>query len=73
MQLTAIVGLLSGVGAVLGVGGPVHALAVGEGGQVGVAVDAHVQVLAPHAEPVGAVAAGGALAARGVAGRVPGP
>ena len=55
------------VRAVLGVRRPIHTLSVGERREVGVPVDAHVEVLAPHAQAVGAVAAGGALAARRVA------
>ena len=50
-------------GALFGLGGPVHALSVGEGGEVGVAVDAHVEVLAPHAEAASAVAACRSVAA----------
>lgn len=42
--------------------GPLHALAVGEGGQVGIAVDAHVEVLAPHAQARRAVATARPLA-----------
>ena len=45
-------------GALLEVRGPVHALAVGEGGQVGVPVDTHLHVLAPHAHGARAVGAG---------------
>ena len=43
--------------------GPLHALSVGEGGEVGVAVDAHVEVLAPHAQSRSAVGAARALGA----------
>ena len=38
-------------------GGPVHALAIREAGQVGVPVHTHVHVVAPHAQPRCAVAA----------------
>jgi hypothetical protein len=41
--------------ALLEVRGPVHALAVREGCQVGIPVDTHLLVVAPHAEPTGAV------------------
>ena len=61
--------LARGQGALVGLGGPVHALPVGEGGEVGVAVDAHVEVLAPHAEAARAVAARRTVAAGGGARR----
>lgn len=32
------------------VSGPIHALAVWEGGQVGIPVDAHLLVVTPHAQ-----------------------
>ena len=38
-------------------GGPVHALAIREAGQVGVPVHTHVHVVAPHTQPRCAVAA----------------
>lgn len=43
--------------ALLEVGGPVHALPVREGGEVRVPVNTHLLVVAPHAEPAGAVGA----------------
>jgi hypothetical protein len=45
-------------------GGPVHALAVGEGGDVGVGVDAQSQVAAPHAVLLCAAAAAVVMGAR---------
>ena len=48
-------------------GGPVHALAVREGGDVGVGVDAQGQVAAPHAAVLRAAAAAAVLCARPLA------
>ena len=48
-------------------GGPVHALAIREGGDVGVGVDAQGQVAAPHAAVLRAAAAAAVLCARALA------
>jgi len=45
------------LGALLEMSGPVHALPVREGGEVRVPVDTHLLIMAPHAEPAGAVRA----------------
>ena len=39
----------------LEMGGPVHALAIGKGGQVSISVHAHLHVLTPHAHGAGTV------------------
>lgn len=48
-------------------GGPLHALAVRKGGEVSISIDAQVEILAPHADPVGTVGTGRPVTASRIA------